>query len=98
MPILYTAVGYASWDISCSVIYIICVHTGYTNNDINLGCTTVRKIVLSAFIRYRIVLYASSVCTQPLPLSLMVINRGTHCRGIVFTHGVRMGERAGGGK
>ena len=80
MPILYTAVGYACSDVSHSVISFvytaigyacidfILVYTaiGYTNNDINLGCTTIRKIVLSALIGHRIVVYASSVCTKLL--------------------------------
>ena len=36
---------------------------GYTNNAISLGCITIGKIVLIALIGYRIVVYASSVCT-----------------------------------
>ena len=39
-----------------SSFFLVCTAFGYTNNDVNLGCTT----KLGALIGYRIVVYASS--------------------------------------
>ena len=75
MPVLYTAVGYASSDINHTVISFVykaigCACSvfilGYTNNIRHLGGLTVGKIDLSPLIRYRIVVYTSSVPTQRL--------------------------------
>ena len=66
MPILYTAIGYASSNLNRIVISFVYTALGYTNNDINLGCTTIGEKVLSALIGCRIVVYAGSVCAQPL--------------------------------
>ena len=60
---MYTAIVYACSD------FMILAYTavGYTNNDNNLGCTTVEGgKLLGALIRYRIVAYVSSVCQFPL--------------------------------
>ena len=80
MPIQYTAVGNASSDINHAMISLVYTATGYAcidfilvskllgtlSNDINLGCSIIWKIELSASIGYRIVVYTSSVHTQPL--------------------------------
>ena len=56
-----TAIGYA-----CSDFILTYTAYGYTNNDINPGCITIRKIELRALIQYRIFVYARSVYTQLL--------------------------------
>ena len=51
MPILYTAVGYASSDINRSVISFVYTCTGYTKiiiNDINLGWSGIGLVYTAA--------------------------------------------------
>ena len=57
---MYTGIGHASND-----IILAYTAAGFSNNDIYLGHTT-GKIHPSVLTGYRMVVYASSVQTQPL--------------------------------